>query len=70
MCGQSQNIFQEAENEAKEKISLLEEDEYTRLNEALNCYIESCNYSTVVMSVSAVENRLFSLMVSKTQVKK
>jgi hypothetical protein len=60
--------FGEAEYEANEKISLLEKDEYIRLNEALNCYIEECNYSTVVMSVSAVERRLYSLMVSKNPI--
>jgi hypothetical protein len=57
--------FQEAEMEIEEKINLLEEEEWFRLNEALNCYLEELNYSAVVMSVSAVESRLYSLMVSK-----
>jgi hypothetical protein len=56
---------QEAENEAKEKVNLLDEDEFLRLNEALNCYVKELNYSAIVMSVSAVESRLYSLMVSK-----
>jgi hypothetical protein len=57
--------FQEAEHEIKEKLSLLEEEEWLRLNEALNCYMKEFNYSAIVMSVSAVENRLYSLMMSK-----
>jgi hypothetical protein len=57
--------FQEAKEEIREKLTLLEEDEWIRLNEALNCYIEELNYSAVVMSVSAVESRLYTLMVCK-----
>jgi Zn-finger protein len=54
-----------AENEIKEKINLLDKEELRRLNEAINCFICGLNYSTVTMSVSAIENRLFCLMYSK-----
>ena len=44
---------------------LLDKDEKDRLNEGLNCYIQELNYSAIVMSVSAVEARLYSLMKTK-----
>ena len=59
------SVFQMAKEELNEKINLLEEEERERLNEAFNCYIQELNYSAIVMSVSAIENRLFSLMISK-----
>ena len=40
-------------------------EEIKRLTEAFNCYVQELNYSAVVMSVSAIEHRLFSLMISK-----
>jgi hypothetical protein len=58
-------IFKRVEKKLQEKIALLNKEEYDRLNEALNCYIQGCNYSTIAMSVSAIEYRLFSLMKSK-----
>ena len=58
-------IFDNTILEFQKKIGLLDEDEKTRLNEAFNCYINELNYSTIVMSVSAIESRLFSLMISK-----
>jgi hypothetical protein len=57
--------FKLAENEIANKIRLLEVEENNRLNEALNCYMEGCNYSAIAMAVSAIEFRLFSLMMSK-----
>ena len=65
-----EKVFQFAKSELEEKISLLEEEEKDRLNEAFNCYIQELNYSSIVMSVSAIENRLFSLMISKYPDKK
>jgi hypothetical protein len=57
--------FQEAEGEIDRKIALLEENEWFRLNEALNCYVQELNCSAIAMSVSAVESRLYSLMKSE-----
>jgi len=59
------DCFKHDEKEIRDRIQLLDIEEKNRLNEALNCYIEGCNYSTVAMSVSAIEFRLFSLMMSK-----
>ena len=44
------------------KLYLLDEDEKIRLNEAFNCYVNDLYYSAIVMSVSAVESRLFTIM--------
>ena len=56
--------FRYIKNEAKERISLLNPAEMDRLNEAIHCFLEGCYYSAVAMSVSAIEFRLFSLMMS------
>lgn len=58
-------VFMDAKKELTEKIGLLEIEEKNRLTEALNCYIQELNYSSIVMSVSAIEYRLISLMKSK-----
>lgn len=58
------STFKRVERELQEKISLLEDEEKDRLNEALNCYIEVCNYASVAMAVSAIESRLLNLMLS------
>lgn len=65
MFGNTTDIFQEAKQKVNQKIGLLDEEETNRLNEAFNCYIQELNYSSIVMSVSAIESRLFSLMVLK-----
>lgn len=57
--------FELVESQIKEKLQLLDMEEMDRLNEALRCYLEGCNYATIAMSVSAIEFRLFSLMKSK-----
>jgi hypothetical protein len=54
--------FDESKQEISRKLLLLDNEEKDRLNEALNCFINGCNYSAVAMSVSAIEFRLFSLM--------
>jgi len=48
----------------KNRLSILNSTEIDRLNEAIHCFVEDCNYSAVVMSVSAIEFRLLSLMKS------
>lgn len=50
--------------EIKETLSTLRAEEIDRLNEAIHCFLEGCNYSAVAMSVSAIEFRLLSLMTS------
>ena len=59
-----QKIFSKAKEKVKEKISLLHDTEIDRLNEAIHCFSEGCYYSAVAMSVSAIEYRLLSLMMS------
>lgn len=59
------SVFKIVQKRVKAKLQLLNMEEKKRLNEALNCYIEGCNYSAVTMSVSAIEHRLLSLMMSK-----
>lgn len=54
--------FDGVKDELNGKISLLEEAEIDRLNEAIHCFLEGCYYSAVAMSVSAIESRLLSLM--------
>jgi hypothetical protein len=48
----------------KEATSRLQPIEKERLDEAIHCYFEGCNYSVVAMSVCAIESRLLALMKS------
>jgi hypothetical protein len=57
-----QLAFEQSKQEIIRKLSLLNGEEKDRLDEALNCYINGCNYSAVAMAVSAIEFRLYSLM--------
>ena len=57
----SEKTVQEA---VRHKLSILKPEETDRLNEAIHCFLGDCNYSTVAMSVSAIEFRLLSLMTS------
>jgi len=50
--------------QVKDRLSILDSEERHRLDEAIHCFLEDCNYSAVAMSVSAIEFRLFSLMIS------
>jgi hypothetical protein len=59
------HVFYWARKELTEKISLLDTEERDRLNEAFNCYVQELNYASIVLSVSAIESRLFSLMMLK-----
>jgi len=58
------NIFKSAEGAIEKNFQLLDRKEIDRLDEAINCYLNGCNYSTVAMSVSAIEFRLLNLMQS------
>lgn len=58
--------FKTIQDELKTKLRLLNEQEKSRLNEALNCYLDDCNYAAAAMSVYAIEHRLFSLMMAKS----
>ena len=58
------NIFQVSENEIQERLSVLSPIEIKRLDEAIHCYFEGCNNSTVAMAFSAIESRLLYLMKS------
>lgn len=56
--------FGQVRDKIEEKISLVNPAEMDRLNEAIHCFIEGCYHSAVAMSVSAIEFRLYSLMMS------
>lgn len=56
------NTFKEVEEEIKREISKLDEVEKDRLNEAIHTFFEGCYYSSVGMSVCAIEHRLLKLM--------
>jgi len=58
------DVFINAKDEIDKKISLLDPAEKERFNEAIHCFLEGCYYSTVAMSVSAIEFRLLNLMKS------
>ena len=58
------DIFQDSEREIKKRISVLSPIETKRLDEAIHCYFEGCNNSTVAMAFSAIESRLLYLMKS------
>jgi hypothetical protein len=57
-------VFSGVQADVKKMLSVLKEEEKERLEEALNCYLQDCHYSTIVMSVSAIEFRLLDLMQS------
>jgi len=50
------------EDEIQQFCTSFDSDERERINEAFHCYREGCIYSSVAMSVSAVESRLLQLM--------
>jgi hypothetical protein len=54
--------FSAFEEEIQQFCSSFGDDERVRINEAFHCYREGCIYSSVAMSVSAVESRLLQLM--------
>ena len=56
------SVFVTAKGRIREKLSVLTPEERNRLNEAIHCFFEGCYYSTIIMSVSAIEFRLLNLM--------
>lgn len=58
------NAFYSVKNELRTAINLLNKSEKERLNEAIHNLLEGCYYSSVAMSVSAIEFRLLQLMKS------
>jgi len=54
--------FNMAEGEMQAFCSAFDAEEKQRINEAIHNYLEECCYSSVAMSVSAVESRLLKLM--------
>jgi len=56
------NVFAIVKDRIREKLSMLNPEERDRLNEAIHCFFEGCYYSTIIMSVSAIEFRLLNLM--------
>lgn len=56
------NVFKDVQEEIRDKLQLLDVEEVNRLNEALNCYIQGCNYAAIAIAVSAIEFRLLNLM--------
>lgn len=62
--GNVERAFGGVKNKIEAEILLLDSEEADRLNEAIHCFLEGCYYSTIAMSVSAIESRLFSLMTS------
>lgn len=59
-------VFSDVKEKRQNVFSNLEPAERRRLNEAIHCFLEGCNYSSVVMSVSAIEFRLLNLMQAMT----
>jgi hypothetical protein len=58
--------FTVVQDKLRTKLKLLSEGEKLTFNEALNCYLDGCNYAAAAMSVFAVESRLSSLMMAKS----
>lgn len=54
--------FRLVSDEVSAICSAFGEEEKERMNEALHDYLHDCHYSSVAMSVSAVESRLLKLM--------
>ena len=58
------SAFSDAKEEIKHLCLLLDETEMNRINEAIHDFLEECYYSSVAMSVCAIESRLLKLMLS------
>ena len=54
--------FKMLRNQISVFCQAFDDEERERINEAIHSYFENCYYSTVVMSVSAIEYRLLKLM--------
>jgi len=53
-----------AREEIEHLCSILDETETSRINEAIHDFFEGCYYSSVAMSVCAIESHLLTLMLS------
>ena len=58
------SVFSGAKGKIEYLHSILDETEINRINEAIHDFLERCYYSSVTMSVCAVESRLLNLMLS------
>jgi len=58
------SAFSEAKEEIEHLCSMLDKTERDRINEAIHDFFEECYYSSVAMTVCAIESRLLKLMVS------
>ena len=56
------SVFSDAKEEIRHLCLLLDETEMDRINEAIHDFLEGCYYSSVAMSVCAIESRLLKLM--------
>ena len=59
-----ESVFRTAREEIEHLCSILDETETSRINEAIHDFFEGCYYSSVAMSVCAIESRLLKLMAS------
>ena len=58
------SVFSDAKEEIEYLCSMFDEAEMNRINEAIHDFLEECYYSSVAMSVCAIESRLLKLMAS------
>lgn len=56
------SVFRDAKEEIKHLYLMFDETEMNRINEAIHNFLEGCYYSSVAMSVCAIESRLLKLM--------
>lgn len=61
-CKNLISIYNNYKDKIIKKINLLSEVEKYRLNEGLHCFNEKCFYSSIILSVSAMESRLFEIL--------
>lgn len=61
-----EDLFRQVKSLIYGLVDSLDPNELARLNEALHCYLEGCFYSTVAMSVTAIEFRLLNFMKKMT----
>jgi len=57
-----EDVFRQVQSLIYSLVGSFDPNELMRLNEALHCYLEGCFYSTVAMSVTAIEFRLLNFM--------
>jgi len=62
LVGDIKSAFSIARDEIEHLCSILDETETSRINEAIHDFFEGCYYSSVAMSVCAIESHLLKLM--------